>query len=82
MTLDEIKSITEIFGPGGGLIVMLGMLAVGFLIPPMRRERKAAKEDGSDLLNERDVVVFMAEHRVTMKDIERRVARLERKIGD
>lgn len=82
MSLDEIKALTDIFGPGGGLIVMLGLLAVGFLIPPMRRERKAAKDDGGDLLNERDVLVFMAEHRVTMLDIKRRVERLERKIGD
>lgn len=81
MSLDEISALTEAFGPGGGLLVMLGMLAVGALFPVWRRERQAPKPD-ADLVKDADVLVFMAKHDLKMADITRRVERLERKIGD
>lgn len=81
MSLDEIKALTDIFGAGGGLLVMLGMLAVGALFPVWRRERQAPKPE-ADLVKDSDVLVFMARHELKMTEVERRVARLERKIGD
>lgn len=82
MSLEDLQLLTDAFGPGGGLIVALGLLAVGVLLPVLRRERLASKAERPDLVTDRDILVFMTEHRAKSTDFERRLARVERKVGD
>lgn len=72
----------EAFGPGGGLLVMLGMLAVGALGPVWWRERKSAKPDAQDPVKDVDLRVFMALHEARVTSLERRVSKLEDRKDD
>lgn len=85
MSLDDLKALTDAFGPGGGLLVALGMLAVGVLFPVLKRERQAAKSDVKvpvDLVSDADVLVFMTEHKIRLASVENRLSKLEDKCGD
>lgn len=82
MSLEDLKTLTDAFGPGGGLIVALGLLAVGVVLPVLRRERIASKADQHDLVTDREMVIFVAETRAQNADFERRIARIERKVGE
>lgn len=79
MSIDDLMKVTEVFGPGGGLLVFLGMLAIGVLVPVLRREQKAPKD--TSLVKGADILVFMAKHDMRMQDVERRVGKLEDKCG-
>lgn len=80
MSLDDLSSLTDAFGPGGGLLVALGMLAVGVLMPVLRQGRREQKPE--DLVKDADVLVFMALHDRRMTDVERRLAKIEERKGD
>lgn len=82
MTLEDLKLLFDTFGPGGGLIVTLGLLAVGVILPVLRRERVMSKTDPADLVTDRDILIFMTEHNAKSADFERRLSRVERKCGD
>lgn len=82
MSLDDLAALTETFGPGGGIIVAIGMLAMGLLIPVVRRERQQARDKPHDLVPDTELLVFMTRHQLLIQDLERRVEKLERKCGD
>ena len=82
MSLDDLKALTEMFGPGGGVLVALGMLAVGVLLPVLKRERAVTKKAPEDLVKDADVLVFMTAHELRLAAMEKRMERVERKLGD
>lgn len=82
MSLEDLKYLVETFGSGGGLIVALGLLAMGVILPVMRSGRSAAKDAPPDLVTDRDMLVFMATHEAKAADFERRITRIESKCGD
>lgn len=82
MTIEELKALVDAFGAGGGLLAAIGFLAVGVLFPAIRREKSAPKDPKADLVADRDVLVFMTKHEAQAIDFERRLSRVERKLGD
>ena len=82
MTLEDLKYLVETFGAGGGLIVGLGVLAIGVILPVLRSGRAAAKDVATDLVTDREMLIFMETHKVQSADFERRITRIERKLSD